>query len=100
MSACEGFSYAMTQNQRAIAVGQYPTAGAYGEVGRGQYDLPEGFTLQVPTGRPETTDGKLVIEGAGIAPDIKVPVTLEDALGNVDAVLNAAEKALWEKVGQ
>ncbi len=90
----------MTQNHRAIAVGEYPTAGAYGEVGRGQYDLPEGYSLQIPTGRPETPDGKLVIEGAGIAPDIKVPLTLDDALGKEDAVLNAAEKAIWDKAGQ
>ena len=62
----------------------------FGEVGRGQYDLPGDFSLQVPTGRPETLDGELLIEGSGVPLDIQVPVTLESALGRVDAVLEAA----------
>jgi C-terminal processing protease CtpA/Prc len=99
VSACEGFAYALTQGGRVIVVGHYPTAGAYGEVGRGQYDLPGDLSIQFPTGRPETPDGKLLIEGKGVVPDIVVPVTEESALGKVDAVLEAAVKALLDKIG-
>jgi carboxyl-terminal processing protease len=94
ISACEGFAYSMALKNRAIVVGHYPTAGAYGEVGRGQYKLPGGLTLQFPTGRSETPDGKLIIEGVGVIPDIVVPVTEESALGLRDTVLEAAIEAL------
>jgi carboxyl-terminal processing protease len=94
VSACEGFAFALTQESRSTIVGNFPTAGAFGEVGRGQYKLPDDLTVQFPTGRPETMDGKLLIEGAGIVPDITVPVTEDSALGKVDAVLEAAVKEL------
>jgi carboxyl-terminal processing protease len=90
VSACEGFAYALTRENRSTVVGHFPTAGAFGEVGRGQYKLPGDLTVQFPTGRPETRDGKLLIEGTGIVPDITVPVTADSALGKVDAVLEAA----------
>jgi len=75
VSACEGFSYMMQMDGRAVVVGHYPTAGAYGEVGQGQYDLPEALSMQFPTGRPEALDGTVLIEGAGVVPDVLVPVT-------------------------
>jgi carboxyl-terminal processing protease len=94
VSACEGFAYALTRENRSTVVGHFPTAGGFGEVGRGQYKLPDDLTVQFPTGRPETTEGKLLIEGTGIVPDITVPVTEDSALGKVDAVLEAAVKEL------
>ena len=94
ISACEGFANALRQEGRAVVIGHFPTAGAYGEVGRGQYELPGGLQMQFPTGRPETLDGKLLIEGQGVPLDITVPVTEESALGLVDAVLEAAIRAL------
>ncbi len=99
VSACEGFVYALRQNERAILVGHYPTAGAFGEVGRGQYKLPGDFDMQFPTGRSETLGGELLIEGTGVVPQIQVPVTLESALGEIDAVLQAAIEALLEVIG-
>jgi len=99
VSACEGFSYAMSRDSRAIIIGHYPTAGAFGEVGRGQYKLPEDISMQFPTGRPETMDGKLLIEGVGVIPDITVPVTEASALNHSDAVLDAAIQALQDKIG-
>ncbi|MBN2501012.1 MAG: hypothetical protein JXB38_09570 [Anaerolineales bacterium] len=90
VSACEGFAAMLTENNRATIIGHYPTAGAFGEVGRGQYDMPDGYSMQFPTGRPETMDGELYIEDVGVVPDIVVPVTEESALGQVDAVLQAA----------
>jgi carboxyl-terminal processing protease len=90
VSACEGFVYALTQNDRAVVIGHYGTAGGYGEVGRGQYEMPGGYSMQFPTGRTESLSGTLLIEGVGIQPGIRVPVTYESALGQVDAVLEAA----------
>ena len=98
VSACEGFAYALSQGGRSIIVGHYPTAGAYGEVGRGQYTMPGDLKMQFPTGRSETLDGKLVIEGKGVPLDITVPVTEASALGKEDAVLDAAAKALLDKI--
>jgi len=89
-SACEGFIYALQQTGRVTVIGHYPSAGMFGEVGRGQYTLPGDYSMQFPTGRPETMDGELLIEGTGIIPDILVPVTIDSALGLVDAVLEAA----------
>lgn len=100
VSACEGFVYALKQGDRSVIVGHYPTAGAFGEVGRGQYTLPEEISLQFPTGRPETMGGELLIEGVGIIPDITVPVTEGSALGQTDAVLEAAIQALNDKISE
>jgi C-terminal processing protease CtpA/Prc len=97
-SACEGFAYALQQDNRAIVVGNFPSAGMFGEVGRGQYNLPEGLSMQMPTGRPETMDGEVLIEGAGVIPDITVPVTEQSALGQVDNVLQAAIEALLKEI--
>lgn len=94
VSACEWFSNAMTQNGRAIVVGHFPSNGAAGEVGRGQYKMPYDINMQFPTGRPLTPDGKLLIEGVGMVPSIVVPVTAESVLGSADPVLDAAVQAL------
>ena len=98
-SACEGFANAMIQGGRAFVVGHTPSAGMYGEVGRGQYSMPGDLSLQFPTGRPETVDGKLLIEGMGVVPEIQVPVTYESVMGSNDAVLQAAVQALLERLG-
>ena len=98
VSACEGFANALNQEGRSVIVGHYPTAGGYGEVGRGQYKLPGDISLQFPTGRSETPDGKLLIEGKGVPLDITVPVTEESATGKVDAVLQAAIEVLSQKI--
>jgi C-terminal processing protease CtpA/Prc len=98
VSACEGFAYAMQQQERAIIVGHTPSAGAFGEVGQGQYRLPGDLTMQLPTGRSQTlTGGEVVLEGTGVVPDVQVPVTAESALGQVDAVLQAAVEALMNR---
>jgi len=94
VSACEGFAYALQTDGRSIIVGHNPSAGAFGEVGRGQYNLPDELSMQFPTGRSETENGELVIEGIGIIPDIIIPVTEESALGQIDALLEAAIQEL------
>lgn len=94
ISACEGFAYALSYNDRSVVVGHTPTAGAYGEVGRGQYKLPDDLSLQFPTGRTVTPEGEIVIEGQGIEPDILVSKTRESVLGETDPVLQAAVEEL------
>jgi len=96
ISACEGFAYALAHNQRSTIVGHAPTAGAYGEVGRGQYQLPDDLSLQFPTGRTVNPDGEIIIEGQGVAPDIQVPKTRDSVLGREDTVLQTAVDALSE----
>jgi len=98
VSACEGFADALSRNDRAVVIGHYPTAGAFGEVGRGQYDMPGEISMQLPTGRPVKADGELHIEGTGVIPDILVPVTIESATGQVDAVLQTAIDTLLDMV--
>ncbi|TAK10756.1 MAG: peptidase S41 [Anaerolineae bacterium] len=94
VSACEGFAHYMTFLPNVTIIGHTPSAGAFGEVGQGQYTLPGDYSMQFPTGRPEDFDGNVVIEGTGVVPDIIVPVTYESVMGLVDAVLEAAIEAL------
>jgi carboxyl-terminal processing protease len=100
VSACEYFAYFMNIGDRATIVGNYPTAGAAGSVGDGQFDLPGGVSIQFPTGRPETPDGKVLIEGTGVPLDITVPVTADEVLGKADPVLDAAVQAVLDKAGK
>jgi C-terminal processing protease CtpA/Prc len=96
VSACEGFAHALSQQGRVTLIGHFPTAGAYGEVGRGQYKLPGDYSMQFPTGRSDDASGKLIIEGMGVLPDITVPITAAGALGQVDDLLEAAIKELTQ----
>lgn len=98
ISACEGFAYALSTSNRSTLIGHYPTAGAFGEVGRGQYKLPGDISLQFPTGRPETLNGELLIEGFGVQPDIIVPITKESTLAETDSVLETAIQTLLKAI--
>jgi C-terminal processing protease CtpA/Prc len=98
VSACEGFSHALQSTGRANVIGSYPSAGAFGDVGRGQYSLPGEIKMQYPTGRPENKTGELVIEGNGVIPDLVVPVTEESVLGLSDSILDEAIEALLEQI--
>lgn len=98
ISACEGFAYALTSTGRATAVGTAGTAGAFGDVGSGQYTMPGDWSMQFPTGRPIDAEGNVVIEGVGVQPDIHVPKTRESVLGIGDPILDAAIEALLEEI--
>jgi C-terminal processing protease CtpA/Prc len=98
-SACEIESYGFSQVPGMIVVGQYPTGGVEAEVARGQFVLPEGMSLQVPTGRFTLPDGSIFLEGVGVVPTVRVPITAENALSSEDVVLKAAEKAVLEPAG-
>ena len=94
-SACEFFSNDMTVNDRAIIVGEYPTAGAGGSVE--QFLMPENIYTQMTIGRAVNPEGEIHIEGTGVVPTVKVPVTVETLqreFNQEDVVLEAAEEAL------
>ncbi len=93
-SACELESYGFSQVPGMMVVGQYPTAGAEAEVSRGQFQLPEGISLQIPFGRFVLPDGSLFLEGQGVQPTIKVPIDASNAASTDDVVLNAAVAAV------
>lgn len=94
-SAGEVFAYAMHTNQRALIVGYTPTGGFAGEVSDGQYEMPGGLSIQIPTGRPvDPGTGMVLIEGVGVLPDVRVPLTLDSLISPDDEVLLAAEEAL------
>ena len=93
-SACEFFSYDMTINDRAIIVGQYPSDGAGGSVE--QFLMPEEIYTQMTIGRAVDAEGNIHLEGKGVVPTVKVPVTAETLenrpMGKM--ILEAAEEAL------
>jgi C-terminal processing protease CtpA/Prc len=86
-SACEFFAYDMTRRNRAAIVGQYPTAGLGGSVN--QVLMPESIFFQFTVGRAVNEEGEIHIEGKGVAPTVRVPVTPETLLGGGDPVLEA-----------
>jgi len=97
-SACEFFSYDMTINDRAIIVGQYPSDGAGGSVE--QFLMPEGIYTQMTIGRAVDANGDIHLEGKGVVPTVKVPVTVETLqkqANGEDVVLEAAEEALSQQ---
>ena len=99
-SACEFFSYNMTINDRAIIVGQYPSEGAGGSV-EGFY-MPEGLYTQMTIGRAMDADGNIHLEGNGVVPDLRVPVTAETLLqqyNGEDVILAFAERAISQPLG-
>lgn len=94
-SACELEAYAFSKIPGAMVVGMYPTAGVEAEVARGQFLLPEGLGVQIPTGRFVNPDGSLFLEGQGLAPTVRVPVDERSVLSSEDAILQAAEDAIF-----
>jgi C-terminal processing protease CtpA/Prc len=89
-SACEFFTYAMTVQERAAIVGQYPTAGLGG--GQEAFVMPGGVVLQFSAVRPVDMEGSVIIEGTGIEPTVRVPVDEETLFSDSDPILDAAEQ--------
>lgn len=87
-SACEFESYGFSQVPGMVVVGQYPTGGIFAEVSRGQIKLPAGLEMQIPTGRTRLPDGSIFLEGVGVVPNVRVPVTAETVLTDEDVVLD------------
>ena len=94
-SAADMFVYAMQTENRAVIVGHTPTAGFTGEVSNGQYILPGGLRMQIPTGRTvDPITGTTLLEGTGVSPNVEVPRTRVSLASPEDEVLLAAEAAL------
>lgn len=87
-SACEFFTHDMTLQDRAAIVGMYPTGGLGG--GQEAFVMPEGVRLQFSVARNVDLDGNILIEGTGIAPTVRVPVTEETLLYDGDVILDYA----------
>jgi C-terminal processing protease CtpA/Prc len=95
VSAGDLFAYTMQMDHRATVVGFTASSGSVGEVADGQYLLPGSLQAQIPTGRPlDPVTGQTIIEGEGVIPDIRVPLTREALLSPEDEVLQAAEQAI------
>ena len=90
-NACELEAYAFSKAPGMSVVGQFPSAGVLSDVTGGQFLLPEGFSLQIPTGRFVSPDGGIFIEGQGVPLAVRVPVDETTVLSAEDIILNAAE---------
>jgi len=91
-SACEFFAYDLTLQDRAVIVGHYPTAGLGG--GIEEFNMPEDVSIRFTSQRAVDAEGNIHIEGKGVVPDVRVPVTEESLLGERDVLLEAAIEAL------
>gem|GEM_PF-164557 len=102
-SACENVAYVLGELPQTRVFGFYPTDGIFGEVARGQYLLPGGYSFQVPTGMTLDMGGNIVIEGTGVAPDVRVPLNEEtvhaEYVDGRDVVLDFALEVLSHPLG-
>jgi C-terminal processing protease CtpA/Prc len=98
-SACDQEAYAFSQVPGMVVVGQYPTSGIFADVARGQFALPEGFSLQIPTRRFVLPNGSLFLEGRGVVPTLKVPVDATTVFSEEDVVLQAGIQAVLRPAG-
>jgi C-terminal processing protease CtpA/Prc len=102
-SACENVSYVLGKLPQGRVFGQYTTRSIYGEVARGQYLLPGGYSMQIPTGMDLDMEGNIVIEGIGVEPDVHVPISAETMkaqyVDGEDVVLDFAIEALNQPLG-
>jgi C-terminal processing protease CtpA/Prc len=100
-SACEFFAYDLTLEDRAMIVGQYPSAGLGGSVE--DFIMPEGNTIRFTIGRAVNPEGEIHIEGTGVVPDVRVPITEENIfavdLEGRDIVLEEALKVIAQPRG-
>ncbi len=87
-SACESFAYAMTINNRAAIIGHTPTAGLGGSVV--PIAMPDGTSFNYTNSRSLGADGQINIEGKGVAPTVRVPLTEETVFAEYDVLLDAA----------
>jgi C-terminal processing protease CtpA/Prc len=93
-NVCELEAYALSRVPGMSVVGQFPSAGVLSDVTGGQFLLPEGFSLQIPTGRFVLPDGGILLEGQGLPLTLRVPVDEGTVLSVEDVVLKAAESVI------
>ena len=85
----------MTLEDRAAIVGHYPTGGLGGGVQ--DFAMPEGEFVRFTIAREVDAEGNIHIEGRGVAPTVRVPVTVETLIDAEDALLDAAVNYLDEQ---
>lgn len=95
-SACEFFAYNLTIDDRAAIVGHYPTGGLGGAID--DFLMPEDMTIRFTVTRALDADKNIHIEAQGVAPTVRVPVTLETLTSDGDPLLEAAEKHLTDVI--
>jgi hypothetical protein len=64
--------------------------------------MPEGQFVRMPIVRSVTEDGEIIVEGTGVVPNVRVPVTidnLQNDLAGGDSVLDAAVAHLDSVLG-
>lgn len=99
-SACELEAYGFSQVPGMEVMGTSPSSGTEAEVSRGQIYLPDGFFLQVPTGRFKLPDGSIFLEGKGVQLTYRIPVDEALVLSqSSDPVLDRAVAALMAPKG-
>lgn len=98
-SACEEEAYGFSQVAGAQVVGMFPSASMFGEVSRGQFLMPDGYSMQFPTGRYILPDGSIFLEGTGVQPTLWVPRTFETVSSTEDVVLKFGENAVLLPLG-
>ncbi|MCY3781562.1 MAG: S41 family peptidase [Chloroflexi bacterium] len=91
-SACEFFSYNLAIDDRAAIVGHYPTGGLGGAVD--DFLMPEDMSIRFTVTRALDADYNIHIEAQGVAPTLRVPVTMESLTSEGDPLLEAAEEHL------
>jgi hypothetical protein len=98
-SACEDEAYSFSQVPGMIVVGMFPTQGTMADVGDGQFSMPDGISMQFPTERFLLSDGSLFLQGTGVQPTMRVPITAENVLSTDDVVLQFGEQAALHPLG-
>jgi C-terminal processing protease CtpA/Prc len=98
-SACEDEAYSFSKVPGMNVVGMYPTSGTMADVGDGQISLPDGLSMQIPTERMIMEDGSLFLQGQGVQPTLRVPVTLETVTSTEDVVLKFGENVVLLPLG-
>jgi C-terminal processing protease CtpA/Prc len=96
-SACEMFAAGLQAAGRALVVG--PEASGGGSGGISTSKLPSGARIQFSTAVAWRPDGQ-IIEGNGVAPDIRMPIRPRDLASGRDRVLERAIKALQQGEAQ
>jgi C-terminal processing protease CtpA/Prc len=97
-SSCEFFTQFLQTNDRATVVAQHASGGAGAPINR--VAMPFGILFQYTKGRSYFAGTEeLNLEGKGVVPDVRVPVTLESVAGG-DPVLAAGVELLSDLGGQ
>lgn len=98
-SACEDEAYTFSLVPGMTVVGMYPTSGTMADVGDGQVSMPDGISMQFPTERLIMADGSLFLQGKGVQPAVKVPVTFDNVISTDDVILKIGEEVVLKPSG-